>query len=191
MQHLKLERDVNICLIDANNPFGYGYLLPRGLLREPVSSLMRADLVIITNASSSVEALENELHAYTKAPIAKAIASIDGVYDLQDQPVALPRGVKVALFSGIGNPQAFHDTVASMGLVIAAERELRDHEAMTLDALHEFVAMAMERGASYILCTEKDAVKVPPGVYGPIAYVRMSMQIISGEEHLTALLKIG
>ena len=49
-QHRQLHRDFDIVLIDATNPFGYGSLLPRGLLREPLSALRRADLVLITRA---------------------------------------------------------------------------------------------------------------------------------------------
>src|SRR4029079_15424314 len=49
-QHRRLARDLNIVLIDALNPWGYGHLLPRGLLREPVSSLRRAELVLLTRA---------------------------------------------------------------------------------------------------------------------------------------------
>src|SRR5262249_9121751 len=70
-QHRRLARDLHLVLIDATEPWGYGYLLPRGLLREPRSSLRRAGLVVLTRCDQAgadrVAALRREVRRYAPA----------------------------------------------------------------------------------------------------------------------------
>ena len=76
-QHRRLHRDADVVLIDATNPFGYGHVLPRGMLREPIEGLSRAHLVIVTRASlatgPTVEEIERTIRAICPhVPIARA-----------------------------------------------------------------------------------------------------------------------
>ncbi len=119
-QHLKLERDLDIVLIDATNPFGGGMLLPAGRLREPKSALRRADIVVITR-SSHAPALEAVVRRYTSASIFFATIRVDGIARVAvAAPVALPdlpvpewRSRRFYAFCGIGNSAAFSAACAS------------------------------------------------------------------------------
>ncbi len=78
-QHRRLARDADVVLIDCTDPFGGGQLLPAGRLREPVSSLARADAVVITRSEQAPE-LEETIRRYTPAPIFYATTRIEGVH---------------------------------------------------------------------------------------------------------------
>ena len=123
-QHRRLHRDLNIVLIDATNPFGHGYLLPRGLLREPLSSLQRADVVIITRSDL---VSESALAKIEDAVIAAAPGLADRILRVIFEPTNLRRrdgslmqlndaAANVHLMAGIGNPEAFETTAVRAGL---------------------------------------------------------------------------
>ena len=78
-QHLALARDVNIVLVDATNPFGGGYLLPAGRLREPRTALARADIIVITR-SEYTPAVEATIRHYSAAPIFHARPRLDAIF---------------------------------------------------------------------------------------------------------------
>jgi len=165
-QHRRAQRDLDLVLIDATNPWGHGHLLPRGLLREPRSALQRADEVIVTRSDQmdgeALAALDNEIEGLIgKPPIAHAehawvglVDADDEVHDLSalaDQPVM---GVV-----GIGNPAAFETTLAQhSGQVLHCET-LPDHHGYTRKQLLRFVDLATTAGARAIVTTEKDWVK--------------------------------
>ena len=118
-QHRQLHRDLDIVLIDATNPFGYGHLLPRGLLREPVSALKRADIVLITRSDMvPFEQLEQIRRQVCKASeklvdhICRVEFRATGLIDGAGQrfPLSQFTGQPVMLVSGIGNPDAFETT---------------------------------------------------------------------------------
>ena len=112
-QHRRLGRDLDIVLVDATCPWGHGWLFPRGLLREPASSLGRADVVLLTRCDmTSPEAL-SRLHEEVRrhapgTPIAESehrpTAWINGAKSV---PVDSYAGRPVAAFCGLGNPDAF------------------------------------------------------------------------------------
>src|SRR5262249_10574615 len=107
-QHRRLHRDLDIVLVDATNPWGYGRLFPRGLLREPKSSLRRADAVIITKCPQPLTALHDEIKALVR----------DGVPIVfsDHRPVGWQRQsdrttYNYAAFCGLGNPESFRTTL--------------------------------------------------------------------------------
>jgi tetraacyldisaccharide 4'-kinase len=193
MQHLKLYRDLEIVIIDAQNPFGYGYLLPRGLLREPISALARADLVVINRASlidksSDLEALVRDK---TLAPIMKTDMIFAGTYDMQGEKVELVKGTKVALFCAIGNPRSFYELVKRLGLEIVHYKYLVDHAEFDEMALEAFAETSHALGASYLICTEKDIVKLSPHQECtlPILSLRVQLQVLDGQKFLDGIYK--
>jgi len=108
-QRIQLHRDLNILLIDSKNPFGNGYLFPRGILREPVEAAARADLIIMTKSESVDLAIPTQLPqniptALAAAPISKLIDMKSG----ENMPIELIRGKKIAAFCGIGSPKSFN-----------------------------------------------------------------------------------
>jgi tetraacyldisaccharide 4'-kinase len=165
-QHRRLARDLDIVLVDAMCPFGYGHVLPRGLLREPVIGLRRAHVVVLTRCDqvSRAELTRIEARLRELAPDAvhlkcnhrvTAIERLDGT------------GVKggldrkrVVLFAGIAHPRSFATTVASLGADVVAARWFPDHHRYTLRNLQSLVHAHRFPPHDFLVTTEKDAVKL-------------------------------
>lgn len=165
-QHRRLARDLDIVLIDATCPFGYGRLLPRGLLREPVSSLRRAHLIAITRADQApaeqVERLVERLKATApEAAVVRCRHAPTGLCRL-DGSVAEERleALSVYLCAGIAHPAAFVRTVESTGARVIGVQWWPDHHRYTAGEVRQVIAAARSAGARAVLTTEKDAVKL-------------------------------
>lgn len=166
-QHRRVARNLDIVLVDATRPFGYGHLLPRGLLREPSRSLRRADLVILTRSDQIGETdrtllLRRLKRVSNDAPIVRAVHRITSFTDIKGMPVddVAPADMHAIVFAGIANFESFRQSVQSRHINIAAAYEYPDHHDYTheeIDALRD-VAVGLE--ANVILTTEKDAVKL-------------------------------
>ncbi len=165
-QHRRLHRSVDIVLIDATCPFGYDHMLPRGLLREPVKSLGRADLLILTRVDqvapadlSFTEARLREIsgggaplrckHAVT------SVEHLDG--SAVDEPMT---GQRAVLFAGIARPAAFEATVKSLGVDVVGTHWWPDHHHYDGDDLLRLGRDSRYPPHDVLLTTEKDAVKL-------------------------------
>jgi tetraacyldisaccharide 4'-kinase len=171
-QHRRLYRDLDVVLIDATCPFGYGRLLPRGLLREPVAGIGRADAVILTRCDQvSVDELDairdrvRRLHA--QLPLLECVHRPAALIQAggNRQPVDILMGKPIAIFSGIGNPQAFRQSLENLGGRVVAARELPDHAVYDRDTVRDLIVWLEGLGASdpppqAVLCTQKDLVKL-------------------------------
>ena len=155
-QHRRLHRDLNIVVIDATCPFGFGYLLPRGLLREPVKNLSRADLVIITRCDAieepAIKDIERTVQAANQGiPILRSRHAPTNLLEHPNSlvPLADISGRNVAVVSAIGNPAAFEETVRACGAIIVDSRRLPDHNAYSPDTvrdLREWIESIDDRG---------------------------------------------
>lgn len=160
-QYVRLERDENVAVIDAANPFGNGRLLPRGILREPISALSRATHLVLTRCDQSEDcaAVVDELQrACPHAPIRKTRHAPVGLWRVRDgetRNVSELRNRRIAAACAIGNPIAFVTTLRSLGADVVDHRFFRDHTSIPAEAL---------AGADLIVTTEKDAVRMesPP-----------------------------
>lgn len=184
MQHRRLARDVNIVVMDARRPFGFRALLPRGFLREPLSALRRADLILLTYCEPSDRlSLLDQLAVYTKAPVIATQFVAEGLEGERSVDLV---GQRVGVFCGVANPQRVLQTVQEMGATVVAQLLLSDHCAPSISGLRCLVEDAMRRGASAILCTEKDAVKLSSKMFSssplPICWIRRSLQMDSTDE---------
>jgi len=160
-QHLKLSRNADIVLVDATDPFGGGRVLPAGRLREPVSALGRAELVVITRSVQAPSlGLETVIRRHTKSPIFYAGAKLDSVLRVPRLDVALLaedwRRARFVAFCGIGNSAAFFEDLRNWGFQIVGERAFRDHHVYTAREAAELEQAAANCGADALLCTEKD-----------------------------------
>lgn len=189
-QHRGITRDLNIVLIDATNPFGYGFLLPRGLLREPISSLSRADMVLITRSDSVSEEERQEIEATVRRHNGKLV---DHIHRVSFRPTGLVTGSghdgqttdvvanqPVTVMTAIGNPEAFVATCRRIGANVAVTRFFADHHHYTPDDLEEVRKLAESEGAPLILTTLKDMVKIPGG-YENILAVQIETVFESAE----------
>lgn len=192
-QHRRLQRDLNIVMIDATNPFGYGHLLPRGLLREPLSSLKRADVVIITRSDLASEYSLAKIH---DAVISAAPKLADRILRVVFQPTSLRRRdgsttqlsevaeTNVHLMAGIGNPEAFQATAVRAGMHVTGTSWFPDHHHYSTADLDAVLRQAAASGAS-VVTTLKDLVKLPVNC-GNVAALEIAA-IFPDERHLQLL----
>jgi tetraacyldisaccharide 4'-kinase len=166
-QHRRIARDLDIVLIDATNPFGHGHMLPRGLLREPLSSLRRAGLIVITRSDEvSESALAEVRRVITSAsggkPVVDATQQITGYLDVKGRPVegADTSSMQAVIFAGIGNFASFRRCVERLGVRVLAAYEFPDHHYYTAEEIEGLTDTAQTMEANALLTTEKDAVKL-------------------------------
>jgi len=160
-QHLRLARDVDIVLVDATDPFGGGMTLPAGRLREPISALRRADIVVITRSvQAPAPAIEAMIRRHTTSPIFYAATKLENVLRIPQLAVGLPPQdwprARFFAFCGIGNPSAFFEDLRRWGFQVAGERSFPDHHAYDARETADLESAAARCGADALLCTEKD-----------------------------------
>ncbi len=163
-QHRQLARDLNIVVIDATNPFGFGHLLPRGLLRERQTSLIRADLVLISRSdlvdNDATSALVD--HVAQLAPASTIIRCVHqptGLYTLETREKA-EKPTRAILFAAIGNPTSFEKTIRNTGIDVVQTRWWPDHHNYDGRDIAELRRLASGVEHDALLTTEKDAVKI-------------------------------
>jgi len=225
-QHRRLARDLDIIAIDATQPFGYGKMLPAGLLREPVTSLERADAVVITRCDQIDEdqlaELEEELRAinpdmvvaksihaaasieYFDLPVIPAKGEIQCVDEKMDSrfrgndSVEQLKGKRIFAFCGIGNPDAFLNTIRALGAELVGSKIYDDHYHYTDSCLGEISEQAGKLEADLILTTEKDWTKLISNFKSqisdfissiPFACLTVEIQFLTGREELKSLIE--
>lgn len=199
-QHLRLARDLDIVTIDATQPFGYGKLLPAGLLREPVTALGRADAVVITRCDqikeSDLAELERKLQQINpNMIIARSIHAPICAKSTKNKEISLEslKNKKVFVFCGIGNPQAFLNTVNRLGCDVVGSRLYNDHHHYTADDVIGIYEQAVHLKAELILTNQKDWTKIVwLGALReemPFAYLAIELKFISGEDKLKGLIE--
>lgn len=185
MQHRRLARDLEVVVVDAYDPFGQGYFLPRGFLREGVKSLARADLIILNHIQepADFELSYQQIRPYTKAPVIGTRMQVTGIYDLAGNPIEGLKGKIVGVFCGIAHPDYFQKTVAQEGAQVISSLIAPDHESCDLASLEKFAIQCKAAGAHYLVCTEKDKVKLnlTDVLALPIVWVKSQLGLIHGE----------
>lgn len=184
MQHRHLVRDREIVVMDASDPFGQGHFLPRGLLREEIKSLSRASMVVLNHIKTHEQFLEMEklISHHTQAPIVGAQMQIENVFKLDDTQVGSLKDKRVGIFCGIAQPENFRATVEAAGAIVVAHYFVADHMTFDWDVFQSFGKRCRALHADYILCTEKDRVKLPEGITTevPIAWLKMKLSLVEG-----------
>jgi tetraacyldisaccharide 4'-kinase len=160
--HWPLARDVDLVLLDSQDPWGGGAMLPGGRLREPVRALQRADAVIVTRLAGEdpAEWLERARRAAPAALLAAGRHAVRGVRDLDGHARPAPAAAHVV--TATGNPEAVAITAAEAGIGVQERTMRRDHHWFSRDEAHALHARA-RRGGAALLLTAKDAVRWPAG----------------------------
>lgn len=169
-QHWGLHRDKDIVLIDADDPFGNGMMLPFGRLREPLKSLGRADIIVLTKYPGNInqsdirdDSILNKIQQYNSdapvffawhKPVSCRLLSGD------KKPVKWLSGKKLFGFCALGRPESFRKTILSLGGELAGFRSFRDHYTYTSEDMKRIKAEADASGADWIATTEKDIIKL-------------------------------
>lgn len=201
-QHRRLGRDLDVVLIDALDPFGGGRLFPRGLLREPVRSLRRAGLVVLSRADLIDGAERKSIQGRAEASTGRRTRWLEARHaplDVLDAngrsyPLASTLGVRVAAFCGIGNPEGFRKTLEGLGVTVVGFRAFPDHHPYHAQDLADLAGRAAGLGAELALTTQKDLVKLRTQDLGPLPLraLRIGLDFLEGaallDEALTPLL---
>ena len=181
-QHRRLARDFDLVLVDATNPFGFGRVLPRGLLRESISGLRRASAILLTRADLvSAEQVAGCLDRMTRvSPTTPIFRSSHALAELRAVRGATPDKASPALVvSGLANPAAFEDMLRRSGLVLADALRFADHHAYATRDIDTITRAARAGGAAWIVTTTKDWVKLRPladRLETPIAVAELTLR---------------
>ena len=169
-QHLQLDRDLDIVVVDALNPFGYDHLLPRGILREPLSSLKRSDIIVISRSDQVTEAklekIEDTICSHNSkvdiftsnhCPVKlNCLATnnknnIKNISDLKEK--------KALALSGIGNPDSFVKSLEELEIKVVENAIYPDHYEYDQEDVMDIVMKAQLNDVDFIITTEKDSIK--------------------------------
>ena len=189
-QHRTLYKDLEIVVISGSDPWGNGRLFPRGTLREPLSALKRADLVVITNPTSAA-ATRDIAHILRRRGSPAAV--LRGAYlptslrrgaDLRGDAPATLRGRKVLMLAGLAATGGFVATAEGLGAVVLGLVEFPDHHWYTPGDLARVAARAREAGAEAVLTTEKDWVRLREIPRGDVPYWVLSVRLDMGADRV-------
>ncbi len=197
-QHRAVFRDLDIVTLDASSPWGTGYLLPFGNLREPVSQLRRADLLWITRVNQTTDDI-NEIHRRLAKKInkpmvfsaheAQHLIACAGHHQL---PLTVLKDKKVAAFCGIANPNSFKRTLQESGASLVLFRAFADHHSFRPKEIVRLWESAQQQHAEWIITTAKDAVRLEStwsGLKEVCYYLEIGIKIMAGGENLKKMLE--
>jgi tetraacyldisaccharide 4'-kinase len=188
-QHRRLQRDLDVVLIDATQPWGHDYLFPRGLLREDVDGLGRAGVVLLTRCDLVTEAecrrLRDQIldHAGWVPIVETAHGPVEWINGSQTAALEGAIGETVAAFCGIGNPEAFRRTLTSLDMLVREFRSFPDHHRYSPADLDELNRWAARLPVDRIVTTQKDLVKLRCDSLGgkPLWALRVALRVRNGE----------
>ncbi len=188
-QHLRLRRDLNLLLLDARRPFGNSHLLPRGRLREPASSLSRADAVILTRsgayAADSRDAIKRThlqmpvfrtVHKSVMRGVAPANKTLPPLNALAWTGLTL-KGRGGFAFSGLANNLKFFNSIRGLGCTVKGTAEYVDHHDYCESDILDITKAAEASGAEFRITTDKDYVRLFGQVSLPMDVMVMGVDI--------------
>ena len=193
-QYQRLKHSIEVVLVDSTNPFGNGNLLPRGILREPVRHIRRADIIFLTKCRGDVSAVKEEIRKYnTKAEIVECNHTpkvLRDVWSREEFPLDWLAGKTLCTLSGIASPKGFENSLRHLGSkVVWCERYADHHRYESSEVLYALNRTA-DMGADALVTTEKDAVRFPRFETTPVKclYLRVAIEILAGGESFTQII---
>lgn len=166
-QHQRLARDLDIIVIDATNPWGNGFLLPRGTLRESKSALTEVPIFVLTKTDlgrANVRGIYNDLILRNpKALIVEAIhkpVSFTDVRTGNDVDLAVISKKEVCAICSIGNPNSFIQTLTGLEADVGTQFTFMDHHVYMKNDIERVAQACRDKMTSTVVTTEKDAVKL-------------------------------
>ncbi len=197
-QYRRLARDCDIVLLSGRMPLSGWPLLPAGPMREPLASLRRAHVIIVTKADQSrdaVPALLERMRIINRAAVlATAAHEPAGVEDAAGGAAVAPKrveGARVALVSSIGDPDGFEQTVRALGAESVGHQRYPDHHRYTGADWRDTMSWAGRLGAQALVTTEKDLIRLRPLVASaslPVWVARIRLRMLTGQEAIDARL---
>ena len=192
-QHVRLERQLDLVLIDALAPFGGGQLFPLGRLREPLESLARADVFLVTRSDLAPGTwdIERILRNYNpSAPVFRARTIAEYWVDAAtNRPVAELPFSRVAAFCGLGNHQSFWRMLKALRIQPVDRVAFDDHHAYRPGEMRRLAQQFLGARAEAALTTEKDVVNFGEGGPAlmaplPVYWLKIRMEVENEAEFL-------
>lgn len=188
LQYLKLKHRHDIVLVDKTAPFGTGFMLPRGTLREPPSSLKRASYIFLTKSDGESEDLIEQIRKYNR--VAEIIecrhrpVHFENIHTGERLPLDSMRGKYVGALSGIAVPESFENGLRKLGAKVHWIARFTDHHRFQEKEITQFIDRCIKADAHAVLTTEKDFVRFPKLPEGdvPIYFLRVEIEIVRGRD---------
>lgn len=184
MQRRSLGRDIELALLDGRDLFGKNFILPRGFLREKPKALRRADWVIVSyiEGEERYREVQKSLLPYTDAPVIALKREL-----LTPVPLA---GEPIGVLAAIARPSRFEESLTKEGAKIVSRFWKDDHRLFESEELLIAADLARKKGAKFLVCSEKDGVKLPAlSLPLPLVIVGEKLSIFSGQAHWRDLLQ--
>ena len=196
-QHRSLKRNLDILVLPVAEVENPGWMLPAGNRREPIASIQRASLIVVSRCESIEQFRKTEavVRRRTGNPIIGVMTKVSAFRRASSRfsiDIGGIRGKKAVAFSGIGNPDSFARTLNSVGLDVKANVVFPDHHVYRESELRNVKNLLVQTGADYCVTTEKDAARLssPKSEYRsfledtPLFFVEIEQTIIAGETEL-------
>ncbi|MBI5415778.1 MAG: tetraacyldisaccharide 4'-kinase [Candidatus Omnitrophica bacterium] len=169
-QQWRLARDMDIVVIDATDPWGNGRTLPRGILREPLNALRRADWIILTKTDST-RAKTAQVRRRLKEigcaqPVLESVhrpVSVEDLYSGKNYPPEVLAGRKVCVLCSLGAPETFGETLTRLGAEILRAFNFTDHHVYSKTDITSIAQYCRANHVTTVVTTQKDAVKLTDG----------------------------
>ena len=195
-QHRTLAKDLEIVMARARAPWGNGRLLPGGPLREPLTALARAHLIVVTGARAADDVAEVSTAARVHAAAVPVLAARHVPSECWDAASRRPlgpealRGLKLFGFAGIGAPESFQETLADAGAVEVGFARFADHHRYTADEFAMLERRAHAASAVGLVTTEKDWMRVRtlPSPAMPLYVLSVRLALLAGDAEWRAAL---
>ncbi len=193
-QYQRLKHSIEVVLVDATNPFGNGHMLPRGILREPVRHLKRADIIFLTKCPDDTTEVTREIREYNKtAEIVECRHSpklLRDVWSREEFPLEWLKGKTLCTLSGIASPRGFEDSLRHMGAKVVWCERYADHHRYDPSEILYALNRTADIGAQALVTTEKDAVRFPRFETTPVKclYLRIAIDILQGRDYFTRII---
>lgn len=197
-QHRQLKRDLNILLLDSEKPFGNGFLIPRGTLREPVSSLERADVFVLTRSKNrnlslkgfleslesfklSAKVMKTPVFVCDHIPVVRGVVRA-GTTNIQKYDLEEMNSHGVVAFSGIAKNDDFRRGLTEKGFIVKSFFDYPDHYSYSDNDLNTIVSEAISTGSKFMATTEKDFVRFQHKKKLPIDLLVIGVELDFGKE---------
>ncbi len=193
-QYQRLKHSIEVVLVDATNPFGNGNMLPRGILREPVRHLKRADIIFLTKCPDDTTEVTREIRQYNQtAEIVECRHTpklLRDVWSREEFPLEWLKGKTLCTLSGIASPRGFEDSLRHMGAKVVWCERYADHHRYDPSEILYALNRTADIGAQALVTTEKDAVRFPRFETTPVKclYLRIAIDILKGRDYFTRII---
>jgi len=200
-QHLKLRRDLDLVLLDYRRPFGNGQLLPRGIMREPISALSRADALIFTRSDAQSDSETSSCYskfrrylvekpmfkAYHIPYVHKVVRGEKSIFDGNSERSLTWdsedfKGRSAVVFSGLANNRNFHGILKGLKCIVKSSLEFPDHHFYSDTDIQSITESAKKSRAEFLITTEKDFVRIADIIKWPVDLVVVGIEVSLGPD---------